>query len=349
MLCPRQHAQRRSSLRSRLMLRRLGCLSAPLISSYISCSLALFPPSAIPFRSTLPGCAAPQVGRWHSLRSKDTEQVKEYSSWADVLTGTKTQEPLPSALQNIQPAGVIYFTDSAPEGLLSSLKAFPNASSLGLIASSTPFITGRPVTLFHNDVIYDSGAVGVALMAPMNSVTTSFKGAVPISIPMTITQREGNMINALDGDSPAKLLLAAIQQSGMDMDAGGSFKDDEKFLLGTGTRMYRITAGDPSRGNLSLEPQNVAPPEGTSVQFFHVPKLKSAHKLEAHTKNGLEFSACSESLPDIVDEPESDGDLPLRTETSFIAGSENGFVLRRGQENDAWTCTVAGGSVLIEW
>lgn len=58
---------------------------------------------------------------------------------------------------------------------------------------------------------------------------------------------------------------------------------------------------------------------------------------------------CSESLPDIADESESDGDLPLRTETSFIVGSENGFVLRRRYERDAWTCTATGGSVLIDW
>ncbi|KAG6879821.1 hypothetical protein C0992_011104 [Termitomyces sp. T32_za158] len=326
----------------------LGCLSAPLVPSHISCSLALLPRSTVPFRSTLPGRAAPQVGRWHSFRSKD-EQVKEYNSWADALTGTETKEPLPPALQNICPTGVIYFTDSAPEGLLSSLKTLPNVPSLGLIASSTPFITGRPVTLFHNGAIYDSGAVGVALEAPLRSIKTSFRDAIPISIPMTITQREGNMINALDGTSPAQLLLAAIRRSGMDMTAAGSFKDDETFLLGTGTLMYRITAGDPSRGNISLEPQNVAPPEGTSVQFFHLPKVNLKHELKSGTQNGLEFLACSEGLPDIVDESEFDGNPPLRTESSFIVGSENGFVLRRGHDKDAWTCTATGGSVLIDW
>lgn len=90
------------------------------------------------------------------------------------------------------------------------------------------------------------------------------------------------MIIALDGTSPARLLLAAIRQSGMDMDAAGSFKDDETFLLGTGTLMYRITAGDPSRGNISLEPQNVAPPEGTCVQVFRVvdgAQITSSHPL----------------------------------------------------------------------
>ncbi|KAG6899685.1 hypothetical protein C0993_007946 [Termitomyces sp. T159_Od127] len=156
-----------------------------------------------------------------------------------------------------------------------------------------------------------------------------------------LLRREGNMINALDGTSPARLLLAAIRQSGMDMAA----KDDETFLLGTGTLMYRITAGDPSRGSISLESQNTAPPEGTSVQFFHLPKDQK-HEFTPGAQSGLEFRACSESLPDIVEES---GNLPSRTETSFVVGSENGFVLRRGHERDAWTCTTAGGSVLIDW
>ena len=42
---------------------------------------------------------------------------------------------------------------------------------MGLIASSTPFINGRPFTLFFNDEIHSSGAVGVATLRP---TATSF-------------------------------------------------------------------------------------------------------------------------------------------------------------------------------
>ena len=34
------------------------------------------------------------------------------------------------------------------------------------MASSTPFVTGRPFTLFYNNEIHSSGAVGICLDAP---------------------------------------------------------------------------------------------------------------------------------------------------------------------------------------
>ena len=34
---------------------------------------------------------------------------------------------------------------------------------MGMICSSTPFITGRPFTMFFNDRVHSEGAVGVAV------------------------------------------------------------------------------------------------------------------------------------------------------------------------------------------
>ncbi|KAG6831048.1 hypothetical protein H0H87_006290 [Tephrocybe sp. NHM501043] len=333
----------------------LGCLSAPLRPGHVSCALAWLPETAVVFRSTLRGREAPQVGRWHAFRERASdEQQGEFSTgWA----GRKRREALPEGLQGVKcvgrssgfigsngcrPTGIFYFTDRAPEGLLSALEAFPGVPSLGLIASSTPFITGRPVTLFHNGSIYDSGAIGVALATP-SAVTTSFTGCVPISPAMPITDCEGNMVNALGGESPTQLLLGAIRKSGMDMDAAGSFKDDETFLLGDerGSRMYRITAGDPSRGPISLEPQNAAPPVGSLVQFFHLPKQPQSPLVSTVIDGSFNLRTCSEEQPVAVDE------APASTEESgsFVAGSENGFVLSQGCS--AWTCTVRGGQTSL--
>jgi hypothetical protein len=41
------------------------------------------------------------------------------------------------------------------------------------------------------------------------------------------------MINSLDKSNPAQLLLDAMEKSGMDMAGYSSFKDGEKFSLGT--------------------------------------------------------------------------------------------------------------------
>lgn len=60
---------------------------------------------------------------------------------------------------------------------------------LGLIASSTPFITGRPFTLFYDDYVYSSGAVGVGLRGSIRSTpTVKFHGLVPLSAPVKVSK-----------------------------------------------------------------------------------------------------------------------------------------------------------------
>ena len=52
----------------------IGCLSAPLEDHRISCSLASFDKRySVPFRSTIAGRPAPQVGRWHSFREREQD------------------------------------------------------------------------------------------------------------------------------------------------------------------------------------------------------------------------------------------------------------------------------------
>jgi hypothetical protein len=102
---------------------------------------------------------------------------------------------------------VIYLSDDAPEGLSNSLQALQNANKvgtilwllrpsvevswpkLGLIASSTPFITGRPFTLFSNNNVYSSGAVGIALTDDVSKLHVGFPaGLKPFTSRLTITR-----------------------------------------------------------------------------------------------------------------------------------------------------------------
>jgi len=61
---------------------------------------------------------------------------------------------------------------------------------LGFLASSTPFITGRPVTLFHDGAIYSDGAVGVALQPSFGrtSLAVEFPGLVELTPELKITR-----------------------------------------------------------------------------------------------------------------------------------------------------------------
>lgn len=351
----------------------VGCLSAPLLGPYnslISCSLAVFDPSeAILFRSTIPGRTVPQVGRWHAFRKKDDDDKAlrkglddVFDNWGEVWDRSLGENTLPIELRGLNPSDVhdvIYLSDRAPEGLANSLRVFKNATKLGLIATSTPFITGRPVTLFHNQNIYDSGAVGIALKRPRSKsrtiVRTEFMGATPLSPPMTVTQCEGNMINSLDNSNPTKLLLAAIRKHGMDMETSGTFKDNEKFSLATVrngklSQMYKITAGDPSRGNISLDSEH-APSIDTQVQFCYRPKsaiLRIPERFSFTSPDTLAFITCDE--PQEIDACGSSVKVDMLPHT-FLASSENGFVMcRSGDEaEETWTCTVPGGLGSLEW
>jgi hypothetical protein len=91
----------------------VGCLSAPLpgdYSSLISCSLSVFDPTeAVLFRSTIPGRAAPQVGRWHAFRKKDdVDQAAQhglddvFNNWGELWDRSAGENKLPVELQGLK-------------------------------------------------------------------------------------------------------------------------------------------------------------------------------------------------------------------------------------------------------
>ena len=150
-----------------------GCLSAPLpfqgYDSRISCSIAILDPrKAVLFRSTIPGRAQPQVGRWHAFRNKDNPLPEAQLPpegpihWDDVWQSDYASISLPPELQSLKRSSyngltaitpsstlssdaevseVIYMSDRSPEGLLNSLNAFPKATrvSLPLFANFASF------------------------------------------------------------------------------------------------------------------------------------------------------------------------------------------------------------------
>ncbi|KIY69331.1 hypothetical protein CYLTODRAFT_349720 [Cylindrobasidium torrendii FP15055 ss-10] len=311
----------------------IGCLSAPTHSAdLISCSLAILESeTCIPFRSSIAGIPQPQVGRWHSYRKKD--EKPERPDWPNVW-GRKeiVSTPLPLELQHLSPKDVsalLYFTDASPQGLTASFEAFPHATQLGLVATSTPFITGRPFTLFHGKDVHSSGAVGLALTdRPKATSTIEFTGLESLSEPMTVTQSEGNLVNLLDGRNPTQLLLTALQKSGIDMSLNQAFKDDVQFYLmrDGGNHVYAITAGDPSRGTIALHGEE-GPRVGERVQFYRRPMSMSsriAHRTSTPSAN-ITFLV-SDDAGQVFYGTEQEG----ITENSFLAASENGLVFEQG-------------------
>lgn len=58
-----------------------------------------------------------------------------------------------------------------------------------MICSSTPFITGRPFTMFFNDRVYSEGAVGVAISGVSQNFHVDFPANLqPITPELTVTR-----------------------------------------------------------------------------------------------------------------------------------------------------------------
>ncbi|KAI9451105.1 hypothetical protein BJY52DRAFT_1125436 [Lactarius psammicola] len=322
----------------------VGCLSAAAHpGAPIACSLAFFRnEDATPFCSDIPGRPETQVGRWHAMRKRGEEKSFSREIWSRSLAG----DALPPSLKGLRQANVhtiITLTDNAPQGLNQALSSFTHATQLGLFASSTPFVTGRPYTLLFNGSVKSSGAVGLALSAGPRPVSrTAFPGLRAITAPLKVTQSEGNLVNGLDNANPTALLIAAIEKSAL---AGHAAKDDEFYLgvLRDGElwQMHHIMAGGPSRGTMALETET-APGEGTSVQ--------SPPSWLGHAKKTLAFVASPQVSDDATAlvEEEGDDDGVTVVEDTFVAASENGFMLKRGREA-TWTCIAPGAQVRLTW
>jgi hypothetical protein len=62
---------------------------------------------------------------------------------------------------------------------------------MGLIAASTPFITGLPFTMLQGSTLVSSGAVGIAWPKILNTkfnLTAQYPGWEPMGSPHTVTQ-----------------------------------------------------------------------------------------------------------------------------------------------------------------
>ncbi|KIM66880.1 hypothetical protein SCLCIDRAFT_61631, partial [Scleroderma citrinum Foug A] len=284
----------------------VGCISAPVPignssqdSDHCSVSLALV--DGIPFHSTIPGRSEPQVGRWHAGRNRisseddtqtnyvagstepdifhtvlgkngevDWKKLWSLPSSSDRGVGYELPQDLlpiaadrPSTIDNI-----IYFSDRASEGISTALQnAFPSSNKLALLASSTPFLTGRPVTLFYNGQIHSSGAVGIALLSsPPSHLALSFPTLVLLTPALPITSAEGNLIFSINLSNPTRLLLSAIQKRGLSHSGDStSVSKEDSFYVGVMSQLYHINSGDPSRGTIALD-TSMAPKEGSLVQ-----------------------------------------------------------------------------------
>ena len=126
-------------------------------------------------------------------------------AWHDLLQIQPAEEPQFVVLADP-------FTFNADRLLPGLDFAYPNAAKIGGLASGADSRERRPNSLFADDAVYDSGAVGVTLTGDLRLDTIVAQGCRPIGRPAAITAADGNLILALDGHPPLEHLQAVLER-----------------------------------------------------------------------------------------------------------------------------------------
>jgi small ligand-binding sensory domain FIST len=204
------------------------------------------------------------VGRWGRKEEKDRIQLQSdhidkfgWDNFGSVSTPAQTYQ-LPAGIID-PPSFVLTVSDNEPDELLQALDHhFPQVPKVGIIGASTPFVTGTPYTLFNSKKMMGSGIVGFASYGnAIKDMKISHAALEKMGEPVTITRCRGNIILDLDEGGATGLLLRLIQ-------GGPKLSKDEEFYLGvyppnedqsseSNVTVSRITSGDPSKGNMSVD------------------------------------------------------------------------------------------------
>ncbi|KAJ3150449.1 magnesium ion transporter [Geranomyces michiganensis] len=207
------------------------------------------------------------VGRWPDLgrgfsRETDAEafDIKRFTS----VSRGGGHVGLPEKLQELKESSddaalLLTFSDREPHQFLETLDtSFPSTTKLGLIGTMTPFVTGRPHTLYYNDKVLSGGLVGAAIVSKRVRTTApqpSFTGLEALGEPLAITSCRGNIITNIDDTNAAKELLARMNNREM---TAGVAPEHQLYVKVTDRNMsssavYRLTGGDPSKGTLAVD------------------------------------------------------------------------------------------------
>ncbi|KAF9110095.1 hypothetical protein BGX27_006775 [Mortierella sp. AM989] len=314
------------------------------------------------------------VGKW--ARSQDIEErsLDTADAWAafkSISVGhNQVQVPeavLPSHHLSSTPTStsqdIVMISDLEVHQFLEALdNAIPEANKIGLLASSTPFITGRAVTMFYDGKIIQDGVLGVSVIRNIkdsnsgeSKISVDYPSLAPLGPAMQITRCRGNIILELDESNATRLLLDQLKSTTLT-------KDKEYFLATSESviptqsqdvnvdmskaTVYKITGGDPSKGNMAVDTVhdlNV----GQWVQFIHHHNVqKHGHFDPSHTpeaKQGLvRFTATdpNNTIEEHLRKNQQDINSQELTQALFGGSSENGFIV--GQPNKhTWVCNVA--------
>ncbi|KAF9582299.1 hypothetical protein BGW38_000392 [Lunasporangiospora selenospora] len=308
------------------------------------------------------------VGRWARTQDLEERSLDSPEAWADFksISIGQNQVQVPEAAFPIVPLDsnlaqqqdIFMISDLEVHQFLEALDTVnPEATKLGLVASSTPFITGRPVTMFYEGKLVEDGVLGVTITTESGKIPektrVEYPSMAPLGPAMQITRCRGNIILELDESNATRLLLDQLQATTLT-------KDKEYFLATTSdpsgvtlsaekpaidmnrAMVYKITGGDPSKGNMAVDTVHDLQ-VGQWVQFIHHNQVQeSGHFHSSTTSETMRFTASdpNKMIEEQESNPEQEAEkINAAVEKVFGGSSENGFVVGLPNRN-TWVCDV---------
>ncbi|KAG2186940.1 hypothetical protein INT44_003168 [Umbelopsis vinacea] len=285
------------------------------------------------------------VGRWGKVQDFNRFKYEEndiekfgWDAFKSVSTNVHGHELLPQ-LQNLRqtPKFAWILSDHEPYQLIETLDHhFPQATKAGLIGASTPFITGTPYTMFYNDKVLPGGSIGfVSSTVPKVSSSVQHKALEALGSPMTVTRCRGNIILDLDETSATGLLLNLLNKG-----HNAKISKDKEFYLGACTEdadnnvqltsVHRVTSGDPSKGNMSID---------TTKDFQVGQKVQFLHRVDITAKTDSEQSSDEQIVCTVAEKDTTYvGNSSLRPDVNatipnvFGGSSENGVLVGQADQ-----------------
>ena len=115
--------------------------------------------------------------------------------------------------------------------------------------------------------------------------------------------------------------------------------------------LYRITAGDPSRGNISIDSPFI-PPIGTRVRFLRRHSTTPPNLSLPRSLQSLSFLTVSDDLKLSSSQQGESAwkDFEMLLENKFLVASENGFGFERAEHpGENVKCSLPGSLGSLQW
>ena len=115
--------------------------------------------------------------------------------------------------------------------------------------------------------------------------------------------------------------------------------------------LYRITAGDPSRGNMSIDSPST-PPIGTRVQFLHRRSAIPPNLFLTGPLPSLSFLAASDDFQPSISQLGGSAckDFEMLLQNKLLVTSENGFTFERAERpGENIKCSSPGILGSLQW